>query len=137
LASGGGDLGPEHGHEVGREGQADVDLAHVEHAPVGAHDAVVVAEREEEAAGGGVAREGGDGGHGEGEEVGGDGAERVHELPELGAGGARPPDVQPVGEEAALGDGDQGGSRAGFVGLGRGGGDGGERGADRGDERVA
>lgn len=69
----GGDLGAEDGHEVGREREADVDLAHVEHAAVGAHEAVVVAEREEEPARGGVARDGGDGGHGEREEIGGEG----------------------------------------------------------------
>jgi hypothetical protein len=40
-----------------------------------------------------VPRDGGDGGHGQREEVGGERAERVHELVEACAEGARPPDV--------------------------------------------
>jgi len=52
-----------------------------------------------------MARDGGDGGHGEREEVSGERAERGDELAEARAGGARPPDVEAVGEEAALADG--------------------------------
>jgi len=93
-----------------------------------------VAEREEAPARGGVARDGGDGGHGQREEVGGEQAERGDELAEARAGSARPPDVEAVGEEAALADGHE---RAPGPRLGRalrGGGDGG---AERGDEGVA
>ena len=128
----GGDLGAEDGHEVGREREADVDLAHVEHAAVGAHEAVVVAEREEEPARGGVARDGGDGGHGEREEIGGEGAERHDELPDPRGGDPARADVESVGEEPPLRHGDQRRARPGRRRRRRDGWDGGADGADEG-----
>jgi hypothetical protein len=93
-----------------------------------------VAEREEESAGGGVTCHGGDGGHGQREEVGCERAERVDELPKARSGAPRPAEVESVGEEAALHDSDQSGPRAR---RGRGHRDGGDSGADGGDEWVA
>ena len=61
-------------------------------------------------------------------------AEHSDELAEARAGGACPPDVEAVGEEAALADGDE---RGPGPRLGRGFRGGGDGGAERGDEGVA
>ena len=72
-----------------------------------------MAEREEESGGGGVAGEGGDCGHREGEESGDDGFEGGDQVVESiygaggGAGGLGPCKVEAVGEEFAVGDGDE------------------------------
>jgi len=101
-----GDLGFEESDEPGGNNEADVEFAHVEESPVAAHENVVVGEGEHVAAGGGVAGDGGDGRHGEREEIGDDGAEEgAHEDHALFRG-LGPREVEAVREEFAVRGGD-------------------------------
>ena len=127
------DLLPHDGCKIVRKRDAEVHLRHVEDAAVGAHENVVVRERENSSRGGGVSGDSGDGGDGKGEERGEDGAKGVRHSAEADAGslgvgsGTRPAEVETIAEESALGGGDEGGGGGGLgVDLGEGGEEGGE-----------
>ncbi|CAI0468662.1 unnamed protein product [Linum tenue] len=107
------DLGPKQHGEVVRQGNPYIHLAHVQNPTVAPHEHVIVAQREGEPGGGGVALDDGDGRHREGDQLGDDGAERVDHVVEplgglgSGPGGSGPAQIEAVGEESALGCGDE------------------------------
>lgn len=101
-------LVPDKVHGRGGDEDIHIDFAHVEEATVAAHEGMVVGEGEDEATGGGVATDGSDGGHWEGEE----GREEGPKF-ELNERAGREGEVEAIGEELTMVGGDEGRGRRG------------------------